>query len=171
MGGGSFIVVKLLAMEENHPPSSSLKSPGTACLSCFGLRECICVFFSSLRLLRWRLAPTGAPFVPDSAASIESHQFSSVNKRARSQRNAQAKMAGRGVEPGARSEWMGASLLSNITHPAFTLLLPLFYCFVKKRAFCSMFRPGHFTQLATGSDHHFFFRWRQTTVCVIAAAK
>lgn len=102
---------------------------GNACFSSFHLKECICVFFSLLCSLKWRLAATSELFVCYSAASINLHQFTSVNKQAQSQRNAQENMLRWGVAHDALSERMKASLLSNITHSSFSHLLPLSYFF------------------------------------------
>lgn len=147
---------------------------GNACFSSFHLKECICVFFSLLCSLKWRLAATSELFVCYSAASINLHQFTSVNKQAQSQRNAQENMLRWGVAHDALSERMKASLLSNITHSSFSHLLPLSYW-----AFCSKcVALGTFTPPAlihspyrtcSVCNHHFFSRCRQTTICLITA--
>lgn len=151
---------------------------GNACFSSFHLKECICVFFCSLCSLKWRLAATSEPFVCNSAASINSHQFTSVNKEAESQRNAQENMPRWGVAPDALSEWTAASLLSNIMHSSFSHLLPLSY-FFQYWAFCSKcvalgtFTPPALIHLPCRTcsvcNHHFFSRCRQTAICVITA--
>lgn len=176
-GGGSFIVVlhwQWRRARWRHGCHSSwirvIKMTGNACFSSFHLKECICVFFSPLCSLKWRLAATGELFVCNSVASINSHQFTSVNKQAQSQRNAQENMPRWGVDGSIPAQQHYAFLL--LSSSAFILFFH-YWAFCSKCVALGTFTPPALIpspcRTCSVCNHHFFSRCRQTTICVITA--